>query len=389
MTTGKPYSTSLTQEQYLSESIYREELDKVFGRQWLLAGHVSQVKAAGDFFVKQIGPESLIIVRDTDGRVRAFFNVCRHRGFRICGPNQHGKAGRFTCPYHAWTYGTDGRLLAAPGARDGVDLSFDDWKLHEAWCDVAYGFVLVCLSRRKPTPAHEAITLRGKEGDLAALQPERMALAHRETYVINANWKTVVENDSECYHCATAHPSLSVSCNYRGFFADSRSGEHFPLNAGMKTFSMDGDWVCTKQLGTPQGERFSTGFLLMPLFSGPVFFADYCISFETTPLAVDKTQLICEWFVHEDAVEGVHYDRRKLIEVFHVTNQEDVQLMERNYAGVQSMRYSPGPLSATREDFVIAALDLYREMMAQESTPIQTSYAQACGDPSAPVGVSK
>jgi glycine betaine monooxygenase A len=359
------YATTLPREYYLSEDIYRQELEKVFCRQWLTVGHVSMVKNVGDYFVKQVGPESLIIARDERGQVRAYFNVCRHRGFRICDHAQSGNAKRFTCPYHAFTYRLDGSLSAAPGSKDGVDFRFSEYPLHEAGCQTFHGFIFVYLSREAPTPLAQVLGPRSDEQALRAIQPERMKLAHRETYLINANWKSVIENDSECYHCGVAHPSLAVSCNYQAFYADSRTGAHFPLRPNMKTFSTDGEWVCAKRLGEPQAEGFSTGFLQFPLFCGPVFFADHAVSLETTPLSVAQTQMICEWYVHEDAIEGTDYDREKLTNVFHVTNLEDARLMERNYQGVRSMRYEPGPLSATREDGVQQALDLYQRMMSQ------------------------
>jgi phenylpropionate dioxygenase-like ring-hydroxylating dioxygenase large terminal subunit len=358
-----PVTTALPRDYYLSESIFQKEIEKVLARQWLLVGHVSQVRKAGDYFVKQIGSESLIILRDDAGKIRAYFNVCRHRGFRICDPASAGNSKRFTCPYHAWTYARSGELIAAPGAKDGVDFSFSDYRLQEAWCQEFYGFIYVYLSREAPTPLAQILGPSVNAEALQAIAPERLKLAHRESYVINANWKTVVENDSECYHCGVAHPSLAIACDYKAFYADSRTGAHFPLRAGMKTFSIDGDWVCAKRLGEPRPEGFSTGFLLFPMFCGPVFFADHAVALETSPLSARQTLMNCEWYVHEDAREGIDYDREKLTEVFHLTNLEDCRLMERNYQGVLSMRYVPGPLSATREDGVKAMLSLYLEMM--------------------------
>jgi phenylpropionate dioxygenase-like ring-hydroxylating dioxygenase large terminal subunit len=355
--------TALSREQYLSQAIYEAELKKIHCRQWLLVGHISLLKNPGDYYVKQVGPESLIIARDSSQRVRAYFNVCRHRGFRICQANETGNAKRLTCPYHAWTYSVDGSLVAAPGYKNGEDADFSEYGLHEAWCEIHYGFIFVCLSRERPVSLASQLAPICNDDALRLVDPERMKMVHRETYIINANWKTVVENDSECYHCGVAHPALSVACDYQRFYKDKRTGAHFPLRSEMKTFSTDGDWVCSKRLGTPQPEQFSTGFLLFPLFAGPVFFADHCVSLETTPLAVDRTQLISEWYVHEDAVAGVDYNIERLIRVFHETNIEDARLMERNYAGVRSMRFVPGPLSANREDGTIAFLNLYEEMM--------------------------
>ena len=355
--------TALHRNDYLSQDVFERELRQVFAKQWLVVGHVSLVRSAGDYFVKQVGPESLLIARDKEMRLRAYFNVCRHRGFRLCSDGESGNARRLTCPYHGWSYGIDGALRTAPGARDAVDFDFSQLSLHEAWCDVYQGFILVYLDKDSPPRLADSICLSSNEELFSMIHPERMKLAHRETYVVNANWKALLENDMECYHCPTSHPSLSVACNVTGFYADSRSGMHFPLRDGMKTFSIDGDWVCRKPLGDSLPDRFSCGFLLWPNFCGPVFFADHCVSLETTPLSVDKTQMIAEWYVHEQAVEGVDYDREQLIKVFDVTNREDARLTERNFSGIRSMRYVPGPLSATREDGVSVALDRYRQMM--------------------------
>src|SRR5262245_19048767 len=129
------FVTSLPREYYVSEEIFQTELERVFERQWLFAAHVSQVPRPGDFVVRQIGPESLIIARDPDGRLRAFFNVCRHRGAELCKAGSAGSAKRIVCPYHSWSYGLDGSLKGAPGSTDGVDFDFERFPLHEAHCD--------------------------------------------------------------------------------------------------------------------------------------------------------------------------------------------------------------------------------------------------------------
>ncbi|HUI61479.1 MAG TPA: aromatic ring-hydroxylating dioxygenase subunit alpha [Steroidobacteraceae bacterium] len=361
--------TNLPREYYFSEAIFEQELDKVLARQWLLVGHVSLVKNPGDYYVRQVGPESLIIARDRNGRVRAYFNVCRHRGSRILANGEAGQTRGFVCPYHKWTYDTEGCLIGAPGIRDGKSLQFAQWPLHEAHCESWYGWLYVHLGAEPPQPLAQVL---GPLTDTAAMQQvdsERLRLAHRETYLINANWKALLENNMECYHCGAAHPSLSISCDYHKFYADQRDGSHFPLHPGMATFSMDGARVCSKALGESLPEGFSTGFLLQPNFCGPVFFVDHAVSLELTPLSRDRTQLICEWYVHEEAVEGVDYDLEALIRVFHVTNQEDGALAEQNYLGMKSRRFVPGPLHPQREDGVQMALRRYLEMMAAEGHP--------------------
>jgi Rieske 2Fe-2S family protein len=359
------YFTNLPREYYFSEDMYQQELDKVLGRQWLLVGHVSSVKKPGDYFVKQVGPESLIIARDQQGTVRAYFNVCRPRGSRILPADAAGNARGFVCPYHKWTYDINGCLVAAPGCRDGQFVPFAQWPLHEAHCQMWHGWIYVNLGRAKPQPLAQVLGPVTNADAMQTISSEQLKLAHRETYVVNANWKALLENNMECYHCGAAHPSLVISCDYRRFFSDRNDGAHFPLRDGMSTFSMDGKRVSAKALGTGLPDRFSTGFLLGPNFCGPVFFVDHAVSLELTPLSREQTQLICEWYVREDAVEGVDYDRAKLIEVFHVTNLEDGALTERNFAGMRSRRFVPGPLHPDREQGIQMALNLYLEMMGE------------------------
>lgn len=373
------YFTSLPRDYYVSQEIYDLELERVFRRQWLYAGHVSQVRETGDFFSRPVGPESLIVTRDGQGAVRAFFNVCRHRGAELCENGTTGRTKQFVCPYHRFSYGLDGRLLGAPGSRDGVDFDYRDWPLHEALCDTFYGSIWVWLGDPKEAPGlHETLSARAHDLEmLAALEPEKTKIAHQESYTIQANWKLMLENNCECYHCAGAHPSLAATCDYAGFFAVAGddgdeiaktgvftgSKAHFPLREGMKTFSMDGEWVCKKPLGAGFIADHSTGYINVPFFAGPVYFADHGVQLDLTPLDKDHSRLVCQWFVHEDAVEGIDYDVEKLIGVFHVTNQEDGTLAELNQRGVNSQRFVPGPNSPTRENGIKAALEQYLELM--------------------------
>lgn len=364
--TQAPIGTALPREYYVSQDIFDQELKQVFARQWLLVGHVSSVRRPGDYYVKQVGPESMIVTRDPSGRVRAFFNVCRHRGYPVLDAWSTGTASGFVCPYHKWTYNTGGALVTVPGARDGQDFRFGDWSLQEARCETFHGWIYVWLSdTHEPTPLRDGLHMVN-EAMLAKVPAEGLKLAHREIYEIDANWKSLLENDCECYHCGRGgHPSLAVACNYTGFYGAGLPGEHFPLREGTSTFSMDGAPVCTIPLAPDLPERFSTGFLSFPNFAGPVYFKDHVVSLELTQLTPERSHFVCEWYVHADAVEGEHYEVEKLIRVFDNTNREDKAFAERNYRGQRSQRYVPGPLVPGREDGVAAALGLYLEMMAR------------------------
>jgi Rieske 2Fe-2S family protein len=370
------YFTGLPREYYTSAGLFEREVERIFTRQWMYVGQVGMIREPGDFFEANVAGESLLIVRDREGAVRAYFNVCRHRGSEICGAGSAGRLRRIVCPYHSWSWDLGGRLRGVPGTRDGKAFGFADWPLHEARAAVFHGAIFVWTGETEPPPLGEFIGDSADQAALAKVDPARQKLVRAERYRVQANWKLLLENNCECYHCAGTHPSLGVSCDYQGMFLNedgtSRSGgQHFPLREGMKTFSMDGAWVCRKPLGahdpsyldTPEAARFSAGYILVPMFSALLYFADHGVNLQINPLSVDETELVCQWFVHEDAVEATDYDPEALTAVFDITNREDIALAEGNQRGVRSRRYVPGPNSATREPFVERALTSYLELM--------------------------
>lgn len=364
--------TSLPGEYYTSPEIFQQEIDRVFARQWIYVGQVGMVRNPGDYFVAPVATESLIITRDQDGRIRAFFNVCRHRGSQICKNGDEGNTKRFSCPYHSWTWRTDGTLTGVPGSPDGSLFDYKDFPLHEARVEVLHGTIWVWLGEDEPPSLADSIDTPVDGEKLALIDPTRQKLAHEERYRVSANWKLVLENNCECYHCAATHPSLSIACDFPQWFLEGdaqRTVEnpgYFPLRPEMKTFSMTGDWVSKRRLGDGQAEPgFSIGLMNVPIFSAALWFGDYGANILVNPVDVNTTELVCQWFVHEDAVEGVDYEVDPLIRVFDNTNREDLALAEGNARGTRSRRFTPGPNNKTREAFLEHALDKYLDLMAR------------------------
>jgi Rieske 2Fe-2S family protein len=194
---------ALDQRFYTDPDIYELELEKIISRNWILAGHVSELAEPGDFKVLDIARESAIIVRSTDGSIKAFANVCRHRGSLVCLEHK-GNTRKFSCPYHGWKYDTEGKLIAARSMPDDFDKS--EYSLRPVSYGEIHGLMFICFCDEPPS-------LEGAIRDLA----EPMALfdfpnlkvAANRTYDIPANWKLCIENYQECYHCATAHPEYA------------------------------------------------------------------------------------------------------------------------------------------------------------------------------------
>ncbi len=198
---------SLTREFYTSPAIYERDLERVWGRNWIWAGHASQVAEPGDFFLLEFGYESIIITRARDGRVHAHLNVCRHRGSRVC-LEKAGRTSSFTCPYHdhAWTYNLDGSLRNGRVMPDGFDPAA--YGLRPVHLIDFQGLLFICLAETLPDIAP---TLAELAPWTAPFGFKNMKVAHEASYPIPANWKLAEENYRECYHCAPSHLDYSKS----------------------------------------------------------------------------------------------------------------------------------------------------------------------------------
>ncbi|MBT5434675.1 MAG: aromatic ring-hydroxylating dioxygenase subunit alpha, partial [Rhodospirillaceae bacterium] len=198
---------SLEQPFYTDRSIFERDLERVVAPQWLFVEHISALPEPGDYVLFEVAGESIIIVRGRDREVRALFNVCRHRGSRIC-LEPKGNVRTLTCPYHAWVYDLGGALLRAPLMADDFDAG--DWSLHACHVHVWEGMIFINLAGEgeevadfnEIAEAFERYTLPYRLGDAKVV--------HRETYPTDANWKLAVENFRECYHCAAAHPEYTL-----------------------------------------------------------------------------------------------------------------------------------------------------------------------------------
>ena len=194
---------ALDQRFYTDPEIYQLELDRIVTRNWILAGHASQIPDAGDYLVFSLTNESAIIVRGKDGKIRAFANICRHRGSLVCLENR-GNKRKFECPYHGWTYDLDGKLIGARSMRE--DFNKEAYGLHPVSLSLLSGLIFVCFCDDPPS-------LEGAQRDLAEPMAmfdfENLKVAASKTYPIAANWKLAIENYQECYHCATAHPEYA------------------------------------------------------------------------------------------------------------------------------------------------------------------------------------
>jgi Rieske 2Fe-2S family protein len=208
--TFAPGAKTLPQRYFVSPEVFAQEQEAIFARQWVCVGHQTEIDKPGDYVLRDVAGESLIIVRDQAGIVRGFYNVCRHRGTRLC-EEARGHAAAIQCPYHAWTYALDGRLIGAPHMDDAPHFRKADYSLAGANIRFWEGFIFVNLAA-DPVPLDEMFApLNGK---FAHWNLPRLRSGKRIEYNVRANWKLIFENYSECYHCPGVHPMLSKVSPY-------------------------------------------------------------------------------------------------------------------------------------------------------------------------------
>ena len=186
---------SFDQEFYTSDAVFKADFDQVISQKWLLAGHVSRIPDKGDYFLFRVGNEQIIVIRENADSVRAFFNVCRHRGSTIC-QSESGNAPRLVCPYHAWTFGLDGRLISARLMPEDFDKAENS--LFACHIRVFHGLIFINMSEDEPVDFDATFGDMGAILDYHGFADAR--IAHAGSYPTTANWKLVVENFFECYH---------------------------------------------------------------------------------------------------------------------------------------------------------------------------------------------
>ena len=347
-------ATTLPAEYYIDQDYFKREMDALFGGMWICAGRTEQIERPGQFFVRQVLGESLIVTRSPSTPVRAFYNVCRHRGTKLCTENAGAFSGSIQCPYHAWTYDLDGRLIGAPHMDEVPHFRKEEYPLHQVHADVWDGHIFLNLSS-KPAP------LSAQLADLPAKfrpwQMETLRLGHRIVYDVKANWKLLIQNYSECLHCPNLHPALNKLSHYL-------SGENDPLHAtymggrmdlrpGVATLSIDG--TCPRQflpgLSADDVRRvyYYAIFPNMLLSLHP----DYMLVHTLWPMGPDRTVNICEWHFHPETLAKPGFTASDAIEFWDMTNRQDWHVCELSQAGIASRAYTPGPYS-NREDLLYA-----------------------------------
>ena len=335
---------TLPQRYFVSPEVFVAERQKVFSKEWLLVGHQSQIAKPGDFFVQEVARESVIVVRDQKGDVRGFYNVCRHRGTRLC-EDMTGHSSTIQCPYHAWTYGLDGRLIGVPYMDKVRGFDKAEYSLHSVNLALWEGFIFVNLADA-PTPLAEAFAALA--GKFTHWNLPKLRSARRIEYDVRANWKLIFENYSECYHCPGVHPALQKLTPYDLAENDLCEGPFLggfmPITKG-HSLTMSGN-ACALPVGDVQGEDHDRVFYYsifpnMLLSMHP----DYVMVHQLWPQSPERTLILCDWFFHPKAFDRSDFHPNDAIEFWDMTNKQDWHVCELSQQGIASRAYQPGPYS--------------------------------------------
>jgi glycine betaine catabolism A len=335
---------------YHSDETYALDRDRVFYRNWIYVGRAERVANPGDWLRVEVADESILVVRGKDELIRGFYNVCRHRGSRICDDEQGSVRTHLRCPYHAWGYALDGTLVTTPMIeKDEIDRPATSlWPVH---VDVWEGFVFVNLSRNEPRPLLE---------DLAAQQDEPLGLAKygladlrigRITVnEVRANWKIVIENYNECLHCPTIHPELvAVVPAYRkgDVFEDGRSDGGVSLADGRTAIVDD------PRLRLPLLPGFETGGNPQSYYGAgvyPTMFLDVdgssCLATAVFPTGPQSCRLVTEYLFSAEALDDPDFDPSPIVEFNERVTRQDNEACARVQRGVTSRAFDHGVFPA-------------------------------------------
>jgi Rieske 2Fe-2S family protein len=382
---------SLEQPFYTNEDVFNAEWQHIWKKYWLFAGTTAEIPKPGDYFIYTAQNDSVIIIRGNNGEVYAHYNTCRHRGSLIC-LGERGHSPKLVCPYHQWVYDKDGSLLKARLMPEDFDTSL--FSLHPVHVRVANGFIFISLANDPPDFSK---VLKDYAPFLDPFKIDKAKVAYRKRYELRTNWKLIAENFRECYHCGPAHPEYcnaviganlresvdevlserkiewqkkGLAVNLVDFENDSfHFAIRYPLRPGVLSYSLDG-----KAISLPMGDHKDHDAGVLGLVVYPNFWmdavSDYMWTMRLTAVSPSQTIIDLAWLVDGAAKEGVDYTTERLIEFWKITGEQDWELCENNFRGVESSHYQPGPYAPVELD-VARYIDWYIERMREGVNEMQ------------------
>ena len=337
-------SRMLPRDAYLSPDVLAWERQHLF-ESWMCLGRDSDIPASG-MRAESVGGYGVLLTRDQDGVLRGFENACRHRGHELlpCGASAEAKA--IVCPYHAWSYRHDGSLLGAPHFREVESFDPGSLGLNPVRVEQWHGWVFVDRSGEAPDLAEHVGEL---EGIVSAYDAESLVTCESHVYDVAANWKVIVENYQECYHCSMIHPEL---CKV----TPPDSGENLELDGnwvggwmslrdGVETMSFDGRSGGVAMARLDEQERTSVMYVAVLPNLLISLHPDYVMTHQLVPLSPDRTRITCTWAFPRDVAAREGFDPAYAVDFWDLTNRQDWSACESVQRGMVTPRFEAGPLA--------------------------------------------
>jgi Rieske 2Fe-2S family protein len=368
--------STLKGELYTSPTIFKLEKENIISKSWILVGFAYEVEKPGQYIATKVENENVLIVRGKDSVLRAFLNACRHRGAKLCSDSS-GKTGAIRCPYHSWTYSLDGSLIGVPNTSHCREelVNNENYGLESVHLEVWHGMIWVNLSEN-PESIEKSLDAQilerfGELDTFSRYQIHNLQVAHRKDYEVEANWKLIVENFQECYHCSSIHPELTAALpEFRsGVGTQNSVGGGAKFDDNVNAFSINGKESRPMLKGLlPEDDRTYFGMTILPL----VFInltPDHVIIHRIIPISAEKSKVICEWLFDPEEIAKPDFDPKDAVELFHRVNLQDFEACEWCQENMGSKAYKDGGILVPIEqhvshfyDYVLEAIGMKMEM---------------------------
>jgi len=340
-------SRTFPAEAYTSEEVFTWEQERFFEGSWVCVGRSADLSEPGTRWAVRIGTQGILLVRDETRQLRAFSNVCRHRGHELLPTGDTAQGRVIRCPYHAWVYDLDGSLRGAPSFSEIESFDRSEFPLIEGNAAEWRGWVFVNASAHaSPLAPH----IGNLDEILSAYEPERLSAAARSDYVVEANWKLLSENYHECYHCSSIHPELCrvtpIDSGVDLLPDGAWAGGTMELMDHAQTMSLTGESNGVVLRGLDDRRRREV--IYAQLFPNLLISAhpDYVMTHRLEPLSPGRTRVECEWLFPPEAYEREAFDPAYAVDFWDLTNRQDWAACESVQRGAGNRGFRPGPLSS-------------------------------------------
>ena len=355
---------------YYDPAIYALEQERIFSQMWVCVGRADALPDPGSYQLATIGRESIIIIRNRDGVLRAFFNVCRHRGARLCTAASGQLKGSIQCRYHAWTYGLDGRLIGAPNVLNDTQFDRTSYGLLPVALEVWEGFVWLNLADDPASIATQVngpiIERFGSFAPFARYDVGKLKVGKTITYDVRANWKLVLENFMECYHCGPLHPEL---CRLLPGFRSGKTymdGDAATLAENAQAFTITGKASRPPLPGLlAEDLRRYYGIVLLPNMLLNLL-DDHIVIHTLHPEGPERTRMICEWLFDAGAMTSPDFDPMDAVEIFDIVNRQDWEVCELTQLSMATKAFQHGGVYVPAERHIRELADFVLERLSDE-----------------------